>query len=765
MNFSIPTLLAQFSDGKGVAPKQLEKKLGCEEGLDQQKLQIVLDALEKTGLLIKERGRYRRSESEDLVEARLRCSSKGFCFAIRDSEESEDIYVREALLNHAWHGDRVLVKVTKEGSRRRSPEGEVKVILERATASVLARIRQDETRFKAVPLDDRLLFELQLPADAPLADAVDHLASVEVSRYPIAQLPPTGQVTQILGSSAEEADDLDIVCCKHDLRRVYPEAAIAGLPTLPKSLRKGDFENTVDLRKLATVAIVPDHSTLPVDTAFSVVRTADGGYQLAVHTVDVASWVPFEGTTDQEAQRRGATVRLGATAVDLLPSELGSKLGSFSAGEARRAVSLLINLDAQGRVLDYELQPTAVQVDTVLPESVVQHFWATGTTSKEDGIGRSKELLEQLRQLAVATRTQRLEQQGFEIQLREPEHPDLDLNGTRIPYGDEGQLGAMTTPGARLCRALLRELLVLANQLVGRHLAALGLPALYRIQRAPDSNSLQELTKLAAGLDLELPPVPEVLDHRYLRSLSDIFATSPLAQVLNYLLLDQLRPASYSTQPGAHFSLGLPKEQPYVRFVSPSRRYGDFWTQRLLLALFSEGRDRRTSRSKDGVNLRHSSCQGQISWQVLPNETQSSLETAASWLAPHLSEREKLAQEAENDFVGLQKAKYMKAHTGDIFEGLITGVQSYGFFVEIEDLLVEGLVHVSSLKDDWYEYRSRQQRLIGRKSRRQFALGDRVRVQVRNVDYYRQQIDLTIVTDEESESTLDPLDPSQAIDE
>ena len=172
----------------------------------------------------------------------------------------------------------------------------------------------------------------------------------------------------------------------------------------------------------------------------------------------------------------------------------------------------------------------------------------------------------------------------------------------------------------------------------------------------------------------------------------------------------------------------------------------------MLKALFEEGRDRRSSRSKEGVNLGHSSCHDKISWNVLPPDLQQDLETQFTQLVVHLSERESVAADAEEDLEGLKKTGFMKERTGQTFVGLITGVQSYGFFVEIEvnsptgsTLRVEGLVHVSSLKDDWYEYRSRQQTLVGRKNRNQYRLGDNVEVQVKSVDYYRQQIDLVAV--------------------
>jgi ribonuclease R len=225
--------------------------------------------------------------------------------------------------------------------------------------------------------------------------------------------------------------------------------------------------------------------------------------------------------------------------------------------------------------------------------------------------------------------------------------------------------------------------------------------------------------------------------------LTQKFAESDAERVLTYLLLETLKPAFYSTTPKPHFGLSL--EQGYTHFTSPVRRYPDLLIQRVLHAVFDEGRDRKSTRSKETVDLRHSSAQGNISWNVLPPELQEGFESLFAAIVVHLSEREKVALEAEQDLEGLKKAELMRERTGEIFHGLITGVQSYGLFVEIEELLVEGLVHVSSLKDDWYEYRSRQQTLVGRKNRKQYRLGDRIEVQVKSVDYYRQQIDLIAI--------------------
>jgi ribonuclease R len=781
MEFSIATLLTNFSDDKLVAPKVLEKKLNCDDDGSLRRLQIALDALERIGILTKDRGRYRRVTEDDVVEGKLRCSSKGFCFAIQDIEGADDIYVRESQLNTAWNGDRVLVRVTKEGSRRRSPEGEVRLILERANNSVLARVKKVGDEYRAVPLDDRLLFELELQPDPEdidgqrLESAVDQLVHVGIIRYPLGQNRPVGRVAQILGSNAEAASDIDIVCCKYDLPRGFPEDVLKEVDALPTALSKAAVNERLDLRHLSTVSIVgskdPDHPMV-VDDALTLEtltpkKKGDAPYwRVGVHIADVSYSIPFGSALDVEAQRRGTSIYLGETVLPMLPEALHQSC-ALMPGQERLAISVLLTVDAEGKLVEFEIQPTLIQVDHQLDYQEVEAILRRNQTdappvdtedppyrlpSLEEVQGYESvfDFLDQLYTLSQVVQTQRHARGAFELNLPEkiiPHEMHSQLGeylSPKFQYDDEGALGAMVVSSLLPSRSLVTEFMLLANQVVASHLQALQLPGVYRVHRTPDPNEVQELLKLVSnmGIETDLDQEEDVHPRQY-QNLTQQFANSKAEKVLTYLLLSTLRPATYSTHPGPHFGLAI--EQGYTHFTSPMRRYPDLLVHRVLHTLFEQGRDRRTTRSKDRVNLRHSSSHGKVTWNVLPPDVQTELEDHFSSVVMHLSEREKLSQDAEADLEGLKKAEFMQQHTGETFHGLITGVQSYGFFVEIEELLVEGLVHVSSLKDDWYEYRSRQQKLVGRKNRRQYRLGDRVEVQVKSVDYYRQQIDLVAV--------------------
>lgn len=742
MNFSIATLLSNFPDDKSVAPKVLEKKLACDDSDDLQKLQIVLDALERTGILVKDRGRYRRDDKEELVEAKLRCSSKGFCFAIQDTEGAEDIYIRESYLSTAWNSDRVLVKVIKEGSRRRSPEGEVRLILERANPSVLARVKAVGDQFRAVPLDDRLLFEIELEADDRLKDAIDYLVHVEVQRYPLGDLPPIGRVVQVLGSDAEAANDIDIVCCKHDLPRQFSPKILDSLDALPEAIGDKELKQRLDLRHLNTLAFQLDTDPANcVERAYTLTRAEDGDrWQLGVHIADVARLIPADSLLDREAKRRGTGVYLSERVLPLLPDR-AVEAASFTPDADRAAISVLLTLNDAGELLEYEVQPSVLRLDRLVSVEQTQALLDdedgdTGTADKD-----LASALNDLQRVSQLLREQRYQRGSFDLFL-----PEIHNH-----FHDETPYGAPVFNVQPAIAAVVYEFIVTANQAVAEHLVALEVPALFCQQLPPDLDDVQDAIKLAGNLDLELwledeeQPYPNDF-----QQFADRVSGTDDEKIVNYLLEAILRPNHYSLKPGSHFGLAI--DDSYTHINAPLQRYLDLVIQRLLHAVFDKGRDRRTTRSKDRVNLRHSSCHGNINWNVLPPDLQHDFEERLAGLPIALTERERLALEAETDLNGLQKAGAMKERTGEVFRGLITGVQSYGFFVEIESgengiapPRLEGLVHVSSLKDDWYEYRSRQQTLVGRKNRKQYRLGDRVDVQVKSVDYYRQQIDLAPV--------------------
>lgn len=738
MEFSITQLLDNFSDDKLVTPKAIEKKLGIsDDSKSVRRLQVALDALEKIGILEKDKGRYRRIHEEGLVEGRLRCSSKGFCFAIQDVEGAEDIYVRESRLSNAWNGDRVLVRVTKDGVRRRSPEGEVRLILERSNPTLLSTVKLTDGSYRAVPLDDRLLFEVELVPDEETPDldvAVGKLVHLEMVRFSLGNHLPLGRILQILGDDAESTNDIDLVCCKHNLPRRFSAKALTAAASLPRGVRKADLKHRLDLRKTLTVRIGNA-------AAISIVQS-ENGWDLGVHIPDVATYVTAGSPLDLEARKRLRSFFLGDTILPMLP-----EMNVFNQPEYL-TMSVLIKLDHDGNVLSFEIQPSAILVRANLSYQRAQQILDGKVAVDEDA--PSQEIDTEVEELVhlIAKVGALLQGHSNAIRLVLPQIPSQEA--------DEGVRGVTVVPLTLPISGTVTEVMILANKAIALHLQSLAIPAIYLRQVPPDQGKVDDWTKLLESMSisaqLETPEQIQIADlHGILQQVNQL-EQEATRDILKYLLLSMFKPNEYVLTPSLHFGLGL-IDQPYVHGVFPQHHYGDLLVQRTLHTVFEEGRDRRSIRIKDGVNLRSSSAHGQVNWSVLPPETERQLIEDLEAILPKLNQADALYHRSISDLDGLRKAEFMRSHTGGNFYGIITSVQSYGFFVEIESLLVEGLVHVSSLKDDWYEFplingkgRARASTLlVGRRSGRQYCLGDRVEVQVKGVDYYRQQIDLVAV--------------------
>jgi ribonuclease R len=752
MEFSIADLLSYLSDTKNQTLKVLEKKLGCETPASVERLELALEILEKIGVVVKERGRYRRTIAEDLMEAKLRCSSKGFCFGLLDDKNIEDVYVRETSLSNAMNGDRVLVQVMKEASRRRSPEGIVKLVLERANSSVLARVKLTENgEYRAVPLDDRLLFEAILEGDREeIATALDRYVQVDVLHYPIGGEVTIGRIARVLGDANDFPTEMDIVSCKHGIWEEFP-ATVAAAGNLEATLPATLTNYRQDWRDRLTFSVSDSPSA---EQAVSIHSPETGIWEVCLHIADAATYIELDSHLDREARRRGNTVFLGSErSAQLFPDGVWNAC-SLMPGHDRLAISIVLTIDAEGQTTAFQIRPTIVNVDA--------HFTPTTATGILAGSGECiQPLADCLQQLtntvAPMLARQRRERGGFDINAIE--------NSAKLI--DDGRLGVVFNGSGEVVAALA-EVAIAANQAFTTHCQTLDLPIIYSIQAPPHGGELKYLIELAHNLNLGFtspnyrvgyPDTNRELSGEstqvMLQRLIASFDSAPSVRAMNHLLQNTLKPTLYSATAGSHFGLAL---EGYARVASPLHRYADLCNQRVLHSLFTNGRDRRSSRVKEALDLTSSTCQGQVNWNILtPNDREELVDSLNSAIG-QINDRSKVAREAEKDFFGLQAVRQMNEFVGRVFQGTITRVQSYGLFVELEEFLMEGLVHVSSLKDDWYEFRPRYQCLVGRKNRITYRLGDRIEVQIKNVDYYRQQIDLHTLFDEEENETAEPDD-------
>lgn len=753
MKFTVADLLDQLSTSDTLAPAHLEKALGISTDADQQKMRIGLEALERLALVERGEDGLRRLESPDLIPARLRCSSKGFCFALRE-DEGEDIYIRDHQLNHAWNGDRVLVRITREGGRRRSPEGSVQCILQRHTTRMLGHVERQGDRLVALPLDDRLLTAVVLPETdaAHLEQRGSHVVEVEIDRFPVAQFAPEGHVARSLPVNGGDAADLDLLLVKHQLQ----EGGGPPRLTLKSPVEKG----REDLTGLPTLIVKPWlASDAPMLPALSL-ESRENGWRLWLHAPAVAERLGLGTAVDTWMREQGEALSLGKRWRQLLPQSL-AKASAFAPGMEQSALSVALDLGPDGelehfRFLLSRVRPLA-SVDGAALEALAERKpkarTLPGALKPHKG---HIDLLEQIVSVVTLLRQRRLAAGSVDLDVPPPPLEELG-DGVR-PGPDGGRNGWWVSLPDDHPAALLRETILVAHRALGHHMAALGLPAIFAINPPPDPAAVNEVAK--AALALEIPLELSNDGNASASELAAAFAQTDRSRVWQQQIRDSLETTQLSDQPGANALAGDPIA--VSPWTCPSLHYADLFNQHLLVTLLLEGKDRPTVRHKTSVDLSSDASHGAIDWPLLtPTQLAPFEDSLRHGLLLRLNGRRLVVAEFQADRLAMAQARSAEPLVGQIHQGEISGVQSYGFFVEVPPSLVEGLVHVSSLKDDWYEYRSRQSQLVGRKSRRTYMVGDPVQVLIEKVDVLRHQIDLSVVLPEEETEGKD----SQETDE
>ena len=774
MKFTVADLLDQVPHDGSLEVSKLEKILRLTNRADKQSLGIALKGLDRLGVLnFEEENLVSRGDDIGLIEARLRCSSKGFCFAIRDDGD-EDIYIRDHQLNHAWNGDRVLVRIIRDAGRRRSPEGGVQCILQRATTSLLAQVEQQDERLLAVPLDDRLLASIELPegdqtykVEGPATSVVE----VKLDRYPIAQHPARGHVARSLPLNGGVDADRDLLLTKAHLhaRANAPRTTIKA----PADKRRKDFTDQPCL--LLNNWIIDGAPHLP---AVHVIPH-EGGTQLWIHAPAVAERVNPGNSLDQWLSEQSEALCLGNKWIPLLSANL-SKAAAFKVGESQAAVSLRIDLDAEGETRDWEFCLTQIRpVAEVTAKSLAalagrkprSRAIPAALKSIKDQIGQIETLIFCAKALHAAA----LRQGQIELDLPTPDLETLgDLRASEPDGGNRQWVEPLREEDPL---SLMAVFLRAAHATWTKHCSEFNLPALVLQAHDPESGALNDVAKAAIALEL-----PLALDEEGTTSASELaqaLIASPSRRVLNLQLRQTLPDPQFrliqskaktidhtgddeSANPAAEEGGGEmdPTNAPALTAVSaqdgstpvfapwccPTLHYADLLNQQVLCQLLNDGKDRPSVRQKETVNLGCKGAASKLAWPLFSGSLQQRLqELLQERQLQRLNSRRRQHSELCRDVIAMAQARSAEPMLGQEQQGVISGVQSYGFFVEISPSMVEGLVHVSSLNDDWYEYRSRQNRLVGRRNRRVYKLGDPVTVRVTKVDVLRNQIDLDIV--------------------
>ena len=657
------------------------------------------------GALVEIRGhRFGLPDLMNLVVGRVSTHPRGFGYVVPEGPPGDgpsQIYIDGSNLNQAMHGDRVVVRLEHQRDGARA-EGRILRILERGAQRVVGRYELDDSgRGFVVPFDRRLLMDLQVAKGDALGASPGEMVTAEITRWPTAARSALGRVVEVLGTLETPGVDTRVIIGKYGLPDSHSDAAIAEARRLGSHVRERDSAQRTDFRDWPTVTIDGEHAR-DFDDAISIDRLPNGNFWLAVHIADVAHYVTEGSALDAEAYERGTSVYFPERAVHMFPAELATGLCSLNPHVDRLVQSCLMEVDRRtGAVVRYELHDGVIRSRERMTYTGVN---AILTDRNPEVMDRYRELIpmfERMHELYEVLHTRRRRRGSI----------DFDLKEAEIILDDEGMVEDIVAAERNVAHRLIEEFMLLANETVAAHLERHGVPALYRIHEEPDPMKVETFEEFISTLGYALSGPTDQLEPRDFQKLIEKIHGKPEEKPIAFLLLRTMQKARYDAVNVGHFGLAA---DAYTHFTSPIRRYPDLVVHRVL------------RESRHGMN----------------EERRQELAEEMPEMGRHTSERERRAADAERELVQWKKVRFMADKVGDEFEGYVTGVSAFGLYVELIEHFVEGMVHVSTMADDYYRFVERAHVLRGETHGRVYRLGDRVTVQVIRVDLERRQIDL-----------------------
>jgi len=732
--------------------KQLVRELGARGG-GREELEAALTRLTARGDLIELRNGHFAvtARSREFAVGRLQMHRDGYGFLIAERPIegiSGDVFIPPESAEKAMHGDRVVVRISRIESGGRA-DGEIVKVLKRAHPTVVGEFRIGRRGQYVVPQDERIHHWIEIPDGmefppetpsmdrigvvAPKVSGVEELVgmvvNVELLEYPEKGSSPVGRVVEILGHPDDFGVDVEIVIRKHHLPHQFPPEVVEQAQSIPNIISARELAGRRDFRALDIVTI-DGETARDFDDAVWVDRLPNGHFALHVHIADVSHYVRPGTPIDAEARLRGTSVYFPDRAVPMLPFELSTNICSLVPQADRLVMSALMEIDRQGEVVTQEFTAGVIRSAERMTYTSV-HLLLEGDAGLRDRYKPLVERFELMQELALILNRKRVRRGSIDFDLPEP----------LIEFDQFGAMTGVTRAPRNIAHRLIEEFMLAANEAVASHLENAGIASIYRIHEKPDPKRVLEFEEVAAhfGYSLGVGAIPvrkfaytdrhrdgtkkrkdivmtgpelHITSKHYQRLVAKIEG-KPEERILSYLMLRSLRQARYSTDNEGHFALAADS---YTHFTSPIRRYPDLEVHRLLRAVLTE--------------------------RETPPETELRI------IADECSQSERRAADAERELVEWKKVKFMAERVGEEFEALIISTAKYGLFVELADLFIEGLVPIDTLPGDTYTYQENVRKIVGKHSRREFSIGDKVRVILDRVDANERKLQFSLFEEE-----------------
>jgi ribonuclease R len=684
--------------------REILLRLGLQKE-QRQKAREYLRSLAEEGKIVRIRGnRYGLPSKMNLIVGRVKTHPDGYGFVIPEAEGEEDIFISHRNLKEAMHGDRVVARI--ESIRRKGKEGSVIRILERKARKVVGKFMRAKNYSYIIPEDERILQEIFIPEGETKRARPNQIVVAEITQYPTERTRPEGRITHILGYPDDPEIEPQIIIHKYDLPHRFTSAALKEAQNLPPEPSSHEYKDRIDLRGIPTFTIDGENAR-DFDDAVSIERERDGGVKLYVSISDVSHYVRDETALDNEAYFRGTSVYFPDRAIPMFPTELSNEICCLRPRVDRLTLTAELRYDENGERRGVQFYPSVIRSNERLTYTLVRKILVDEDSELRREFKHLLPSLELMADLCQKLRRRRTERGAIDFDLPEPE----------VILNLQGETEDIIRAERNLAHQIIEEFMIAANEAVAHWMEEKGFPFIYRIHEPPKKEAMDEFRRFISHLGYKsIRPdhgMRKESDHspkEFQRILSDMRGR-PEERVVNEILLRSMKWAKYSAKNLGHFGLA---SDGYTHFTSPIRRYPDLIVHRLLKRVLSKKEIK-------------------IPEEVLANK------------ADHLSNRERVAMEAEREILNRYRVRFMKDKTGEEFEGIISGVAAFGFFVELKDIFVDGLVRVTSLHDDYYQYHEKRYCLVGERTHKTFRIGDEVRVRVDRVDVERRHIDFGLI--------------------
>ncbi|NWG04858.1 MAG: ribonuclease R [Syntrophaceae bacterium] len=684
--------------------REILRRLGLQKE-QRGRAREILRELADEGKIVRIRGnRYGLPSKMSLIIGKVKAHPNGYGFVIPEKEGEGDVFISPRNLKEAMHGDRVVARI--ESIRKKGKEGSVIRILERKTRKVVGRFMRGKNYSYVIPEDERILQEVFIPDGETKRARPNQMVVAEITRYPTERARPEGRVSHILGYPDDPEIEPQIIIHKYDLPHRFSSAALKEAQHLPPAPSPTEYRERVDLRDIPTFTIDGENAK-DFDDAVSIEREKDGKLKLYVSISDVSHYVKEETSLDEEAYVRGTSVYFPDRAISMFPPELSNQICCLHPRLDRLTLTTELSYDENGESKEVRFYPSVIRSHERLTYTLVRKILVDGDVELRNKFRHLLPSLELMANLSQELRRKRMGRGAIDFDLPEPE----------VILNLQGETEDIIRAERNLAHQIIEEFMIAANEAVAHFMKEKGCPFVYRVHEPPQKESIDEFRRFISHLGYKsIRPdhgMGKEFDHSpkaFQKILSDVKGR-PEERVVNDVLLRSMKWAKYSAKNIGHFGLA---SEGYTHFTSPIRRYPDLIVHRLLKRVLSN------------------------------REIKISEETLAQ-RADHLSNRERVAMEAEREILDRYRVRFMKDKIGEEFEGIISGVTAFGFFVELRDIFVEGLVRVTSLHDDYYHYHEDKYCLVGERTHKRFRIGDPIKVKVERVDVERRHIDFGLV--------------------